>query len=178
MPPLPTRVVKGASDWLVNRWWVLLVGVVLLVALVRVILGTPRGKLMWHRALWLIDHGASLWWHHTWRSRKTAATRELRDAEHHVLLSSAGRLDEADARLAPLVDARLLHSLLSLVPDAWLVDDPGATHGTPSFSSAEAAREAYVEVLTARLDAREHWLPSLERLRRAAADGGSRHAGR
>jgi hypothetical protein len=134
--------------------------------------------LLWHRRPWLIDHGASLWWHHTWRSRETAATRELRDAEHHVLLSSAGRLDEADARLAPLVDARLLHSLLSLVPDAWLVDDPGATQGTPSFSSAEAAREAYVEVLTARLDARERWLPPLERLRRAAVDGGSRHAGR
>jgi hypothetical protein len=135
--------------------------------------------LLWHRQPWLIDHGASLWWHHTWRSRETAATRELRDAQHHVLLSSAGPLDETHARLAPMVDATLLHGLLSLVPDAWLVEDHRATHGTQaSFASADAAREAYVEVLTARLDARDLWLPPLERLRRAAADGGSRHAGR
>jgi hypothetical protein len=135
--------------------------------------------LLWHRQPWLIDHGASLWWHHTWRSREAASTRGLRDAGHHVLLGSAGPLDAADAELAPLVDATLLHGLLSLVPDAWLVDEHDATGGAPApFPSADAAREAYVDVLTARLGARDHWLSPLERLRRAAADGGSRRAGR
>jgi hypothetical protein len=131
--------------------------------------------LLWHRRPWLIDHGASLWWHHTWRSRDTASTRELRDAENHVLLGAAGSLEEADAELAGLVDAALLHRLLALVPDAWLVDAHG---GRAPFASADEAREAYVEVLTARVANREHWLPPLERLRRAAADGGSRHGGR
>jgi hypothetical protein len=133
--------------------------------------------LLWHRMPWLIDHGASLWWHHTWRSREAAATRELRGADHHVLLRSAGPLDAADAELAPLVDATLLHGLLSLVPDEWLVSEPDALRTTEvPFASADEARAAYVDVLTARLDARDRWLPPLERLRRAAADGGSRHA--
>jgi hypothetical protein len=130
--------------------------------------------LLWHRRPWLIDHGASLWWHHTWRSRDAAASRELRDAEHHVLLGAAGSLEAADATLAPQVDEAMLHRLLALVPDAWLVDDPvPARGGTGPFASADEAREAYVEVLTARLEHREHWLHPLERLRRAAADGRS-----
>jgi hypothetical protein len=134
--------------------------------------------LLWHRRPWLIDHGASLWWHHTWRSRDAAATRELRDAEHHVLLASAGPLDEADAALAPLVDRALLHRLLALVPDGWLVDASETPRsGAATFASADEARDAYVEVLTARLARREHWLHPLERLRRAAAAVGSAHDG-
>lgn len=129
--------------------------------------------LLWHRRPWLIDHGASLWWHHTWRSREAAATRELRDAEHHVLLGCAGSLDDADATLAPSVDQGLLHRVLDLVPDAWLVDEPDRLRGSEaSFTSADDARTAYVEVLQARLAARESWLLPLERLRRAAAGAG------
>jgi hypothetical protein len=131
--------------------------------------------LLWHRNPWLIDHGASLWWHHTWRSRDAAATRELRDAEHHVLLGVAGPLDEADEALAPQVDATLLHRLLALVPDAWLVDEQGPLHGgSAGFASVDEARAAYVEVLTARVAGRAHWLPPLDRLRRAGADGPER----
>jgi hypothetical protein len=130
--------------------------------------------LLWHRQPWVIDHGASLWWHHTWRSRAAAATRELRDAEHHVLLASAGPLDDADRQLAPSVDAALLHDLLALVPDAWLTGEPGAPRGDePHFASADEARDAYVEVLTARLAARGQWLAPLERLRLAAARSGA-----
>jgi hypothetical protein len=129
--------------------------------------------LLWHGQPWLIDHGASLWWHHTWRSREAATTRELRDAEHHVLLSTAGPLEAADAELAPKVDAELVHGLLSLVPDAWLLDGPADPAGSLPFASLDEAHAAYVEVLTARLDAREQWLAPLERLRRMARDGGS-----
>ncbi|HET8614941.1 MAG TPA: HipA family kinase [Actinomycetales bacterium] len=129
--------------------------------------------LLWHRNPWLIDHGASLWWHHTWRSREAAVTRELRDAEHHVLLASAGPLHEADTALAPQVDEALLHRLLALVPDAWLVDQPDNPGGnTSAFTSADEARQAYVEVLGARVAAREHWLAPLEALRRKAVGGG------
>jgi hypothetical protein len=122
--------------------------------------------LLWHRKPWLIDHGASLWWHHTWRSREAATTRELRDAEHHVLLGAAGPLADADAELAPRVDTDLLHGLLSLVPDAWLVDE----HSGSPPESVDEVRAAYVEVLTSRLDAREQWLAPLERLRRTATE--------
>lgn len=130
--------------------------------------------LLWHRRPWLIDHGASLWWHHTWRSREAATTRPLRDAENHVLLRCAGSLTAADEALSPEVDEALLQGLLDVVPDAWLVDDDGPVRGdaTP-FSSAVEARAGYVEVLSARLAARDQWLPPLERLRREVADARS-----
>ena len=131
--------------------------------------------LLWHRDPWLIDHGAALWWHHTWRSRDAAATRELRDAENHVLLGTAGPLEEADASLAPLVDESLLQHLMGLVPDAWLLDEAGPRADEGRFTSAEDARTAYVDVLTARMAARQQWLSPLERLRRDAA--GARSAG-
>lgn len=124
--------------------------------------------LLWHRRPWLIDHGSSLWWHHTWRSRESAITRQLRDAENHVLLRCAGPLDEADEALAPLVDEALLNRLLALVPDAWLVEQDGGRAGDARFESAADARAAYVQVLADRIRAREQWLAPLERLRRSA----------
>jgi hypothetical protein len=124
--------------------------------------------LLWHRQPWLIDHGASLWWHHTWRSRDAAVTRELRDAEHHVLLGSAGSLTDADADLADQVGEDLLHHVLALVPDAWLVDEPG---GASPFASPDEARRAYVDVLSERVAARQQWLEPLEALRRTASIG-------
>ena len=130
--------------------------------------------LLWHRRPWLIDHGASLWWHHTWRSREAAATRELRDGQNHVLLRCAESLDEADAALAPLVDETLLGQVLELVPDAWLVDGPDPMRASEApFSSAGDARSAYVEVLAARLAARQHWVTPLEALRSKASGAGS-----
>jgi hypothetical protein len=129
--------------------------------------------LLWHRKPWLIDHGASLWWHHTWRSREAAATRQLRDAEHHVLLTTAGPLEQADAELAPRVDTELLRGLLFAVPDAWLMDGHAGPAGSPAFASLDEVRAAYVDVLVARLDAREQWLAPLERLRRTATEARS-----
>jgi hypothetical protein len=116
--------------------------------------------LVWHGRPWLIDHGAALWWHHSWRSREAAVTRPLRDGDQHVLLPVAGPLGAADDLLAPLVTAGLLHAVMGLVPDDWLVD--GVV-----FDSAPDARTAYVELLTRRLAARRSWLAPLEVARAA-----------
>jgi hypothetical protein len=116
--------------------------------------------LVWHGRPWLIDHGAALWWHHTWRALDAAVVRPLRDGDQHVLLPVAGPLETADATLAPLVTGQLLHRLLQLVPDDWLVD--GAV-----FTSVEQARDAYVDLLLRRLAAREQWLAPLEVTRAA-----------
>jgi hypothetical protein len=114
--------------------------------------------LLWHGSPWLIDHGAALWWHHSWRSAEAAVTRPLRDAAEHVLLRSAGPLAVADVALAPLVTTDLLRQLLSVVPDAWVRDD--VVHPDP-----DSARAAYVSLLLARLAARSSWLEPLEALR-------------
>ena len=109
--------------------------------------------LVWHRRLWLIDHGAALYIHHTWREPAAHARRPFERIADHVLLPYAGSIAEADARLAPLVDESLLRSTVEAVPDAWL----GA--------GAADQRAAYVAYLLGRLDAPRAFVEEAERAR-------------
>jgi hypothetical protein len=109
--------------------------------------------LVWHGRLQLIDHGASLTFHHQWASAASAAARTY-DASDHVLLGCAPDIDAADAALASLVTEEVLRSVAAEVPDIWLVDEPG-------FDGSDAVRSAYVAHLTARVAAREQWLPRI-----------------
>ncbi|MDA8371653.1 MAG: aminotransferase class I and II [Nocardiopsaceae bacterium] len=110
--------------------------------------------LVWHEQPYLIDHGATLIFHHNWPSAK-AAVRRAYDASDHVLVSAGPDLVAADAELAPLITADLLREVVGLVPDEWLVDEPG-------FGSVGEVREAYVGHLLARAGDRV-WLPEVPR---------------
>ncbi|MER6047879.1 HipA family kinase [Streptomyces sp. NPDC001793] len=101
--------------------------------------------------LWLIDHGAALVFHHRWDTATEAALRAY-DFRHHVLGARRPDMATADAEFAPRVTARLLREVVSAVPDAWLVDEPG-------FASAAEVRDAYVGHLTARARDSARWLP-------------------
>ena len=118
--------------------------------------------LVWHGRPWLIDHGAALYIHHTWRDPAAHARRphDERLADH-VLLPVASSIAEADERLAPIVSRRLLEDLVAVVPDDWLADDP-------VIGAASAQRRAYVEYLANRLDAPRPFVEPVERLRAAA----------
>ena len=109
---------------------------------------TPRNTnlLLWHRQLWLIDHGAALYFHHTWSEYLARSQTPFAPIKEHVLLPRATRLAEADARLRPLLTADILASIVAAIPDDWL--DP-----EPPFASREEVRAAYVAYLLARLDA-------------------------
>jgi hypothetical protein len=72
--------------------------------------------LVWHGNIWLIDHGAALYFHHNW---PTADPRRPFDARTHVLLGQATELSEAHDKLAPLVTEELLTEVTGLVPQAW-----------------------------------------------------------
>lgn len=101
--------------------------------------------LMWHKRLWLIDHGASLYFHHTWTNyleRSRAAFAHIKD---HVLLSSATLLREMDETLAARLTPDVINEIVTLIPDAWL--DTDAT-----FESAGEFRQAYLNYLTRRLE--------------------------
>ncbi|MEH1016591.1 HipA family kinase [Micromonospora sp. CPCC 206060] len=106
--------------------------------------------LVWHRQVWLIDHGACLYFHHNW-PRAAAAVHRAYRADDHVLAPYATRLAEADADLAPRVTPALLTEVLALVPDTWLV---GA-----DFDRADAARAAYLVHLSNRATRSAVWLP-------------------
>ncbi|WP_067133024.1 HipA family kinase [Microtetraspora malaysiensis] len=106
--------------------------------------------LVWHGDVWLIDHGAALWFHHNWRS---ANPRRAFDGSDHVLGPYATEMDAADADLAPRVTRDLLDKVTALIPDEWLEDEPG-------FDGAQAVRDGYVEHLLARVHGPRDWLPS------------------
>jgi hypothetical protein len=72
--------------------------------------------LVWHRDIWLIDHGAALYFHHNWA---TADPARPFDAREHVLRDRATGLDAAHEALAPLVTEALLGEVTALVPAAW-----------------------------------------------------------
>jgi hypothetical protein len=112
--------------------------------------------LTWHRRLWLIDHGAALYVHHTWRDPAAHARRPFPQLRDHVLLPFAGSLAEADVRLAPRVTRAALHAIVATIPDAWLVE-PG--EGSPSRGDRRAA---YVDYLLRRLEPPRPFLPGTE----------------
>ncbi len=109
---------------------------------------------VWHGEPYLIDHGATLIFHHSWANADRFVGRAY-DASDHVLLPSSPDLAAADAAFAPLVTEELLRDVVGLVPDVWLAGEPG-------FGSPEAVREAYVRHLAARVSDRS-WLPEVER---------------
>jgi hypothetical protein len=112
--------------------------------------------LLWHKALWAIDHGACLRFHHAWGDVATFAGSPYNYADH--VLDGVGDPRSVDAELRPQVDAALLAEVLDQVPEEWLVPDP--TRPDPRApQDAATAREAYREYLLARLDAADRWLP-------------------
>jgi hypothetical protein len=107
---------------------------------------TPRNVnlLMWHRRLWLIDHGAALIFHHQWDGFLERSNSAFPMVKDHVLLGLASRIAQADARIAPQLSADMIERIVDEVPDDWLED-------TPHFTSLHAQRDAYRSYLMARL---------------------------
>ncbi|GAA2480136.1 HipA family kinase [Streptomyces sp. NPDC059506] len=98
--------------------------------------------LVWHGDLWLIDHGASMIWHHNWPTAHSASAKPY-DASDHALAPFSPDLAAAEQELAPKVTGDLLAEVVADVPDVWLADEPG-------FDGPDAVRRAYVEVLQER----------------------------
>lgn len=117
--------------------------------------------LVWHGRTWLIDHGAALYIHHSWRDPDTHATGAFERISDHVLLPFAGSVPEADERLAPKIDERTFETLVEAIPGEWLPDDP-------VIGDAQAQRVAYVRYLSRRLQARHRFVEEADRARRAA----------
>ena len=117
--------------------------------------------LVWHGRPWLIDHGAALYIHHTWRDPDEHARRPFERIGDHVLLPYAGSIAEADARNAGRIDPSLVGALVDALPDAWLPDDPSA-------GDARSQRRAYVRYLARRLEAPRPFVEEADRARLAA----------
>jgi hypothetical protein len=135
-------------------------------ALVQNVDRTPRNTnlLVWHGRLWLIDHGASLYFHHNWPGRdglylEAVAQRPFAAARDHVLLPFADGISKADADLAPRLTAQVLEGIVGSIPDEWLAAEPG-------FGDPGAVRSAYLSYLGSRLREPRVWAHALEEVRR------------
>ena len=108
---------------------------------------TPRNTnmLLWHRRLWLIDHGATLYFHHTadWQSLTSRAREPFTLIDNHVLLPLASMLEEVDADMAAALTPELIAGVVGLVPDSWLEERTTA--------GAAVLRAAYTRYLVERL---------------------------
>jgi hypothetical protein len=117
--------------------------------------------LVWHGRPWLIDHGAALYVHHTWRDPDAHARGAFERIREHVLLPYAGSIREADARNAPRLGPALIQDLVAAIPDIWLPDDPNA-------GDARAQRDAYGRYLAVRLEAPRAFVEEADRVHAAA----------
>lgn len=100
--------------------------------------------MIWHNELWLIDHGASLYFHHSWRNPAEAALDPFPFINRHALLPYATRLEEADKMMRQAITPRTLNKIVDLIPAEWLTEEG-------SDLSAEDRREGYRTFLTKRL---------------------------
>ncbi len=108
---------------------------------------TPRNTnmLMWRRGLWLIDHGASLYFHHKGGNYLERSRDPFSLIKDHVMLRFADSLQEVDAKMTGRVTPEIIDRIVKLIPDDWLVGDS-------SFGGSNQHRDAYIEYLLSRLE--------------------------
>jgi hypothetical protein len=103
--------------------------------------------LIWHKELWLIDHGASLYFHHSWQNWEEQAEKPFTLIKDHVLLAHASELELVDKQLKALLSGERIKEIVSLIPDEWLEDTV--------FQSTEEHRNAYISFLERRINKSE-----------------------
>ncbi len=119
--------------------------------------------------LWLIDHGAALYFHHNWATVDAAkAAAPFPAIRDHVLLPVASSLLAADARLAPLLTEAVVTDALAAVPDALLTDAPPGRDAP--FETADAGRSAYADYFRQRLAGPRAWAEEAARAQAEAPD--------
>ena len=99
--------------------------------------------LTWHKETWLIDHGASFYFHHAW-SELDNSTKAFPLVKDHVLLSNASQLDEVDEEFCCILVEQQIRSIVNTIPEEWLQDEP-------AFPSSMAHREAYADHILKRV---------------------------
>ena len=100
--------------------------------------------LIWHKELWLIDHGASLYFHHSWQDWEEKAAKPFLHVKDHVLLSQAAELETVNSEFRSILNNELIRSIVSLIPDEWLA-------GESEFESTRQHRQAYAQFLETRI---------------------------
>jgi hypothetical protein len=109
---------------------------------------TPRNAnlLVWHRKLYLIDHGAALYFHHDWATMNGKFDAPFPQIANHILLPMAGEIERAAEIAHSRISETLLAEIMEQVPGEWL-------DALPGDQSADEKRATYVEFFSRRLAA-------------------------
>ncbi len=118
--------------------------------------------------IWMIDHGATFYFQHSWPGWRDRIQSRFPQIKDHVLLHIAGDLEDADARLRPVLTNEVLSYTVDDIPDSWLGD-------AEEFSDIDHHRSAFVEYLRKRLDGPRDWLAEAVEAQRI---GPQKHAAR
>ena len=100
--------------------------------------------LIWHKELWLIDHGAALYFHHAWVDWEKNAKSSFTLIKDHVLLPKASELDQAASHALSILSEEKITEIVSLIPEDWL-------QWEETEESTDAIRQTYIDFLTLRL---------------------------
>lgn len=112
--------------------------------------------LMWHRELWLIDHGAALYFHHAGQSWEEPAKRPFVQVKDHVLLPQASELEATDKAFRKILTPAFIRGVVSLLPDAWFPEGEAGTY-----------RDMYYNFLTTRIANSEVFVNEAQHARKA-----------
>ena len=115
--------------------------------------------LMWHKELWLIDHGACLYFHHSWNNWEKHAQSPFALIKDHVLLPQAAVLNEVDSEFKAILSPKVLQSIVNLIPEEWLV-------WQDSDETPDALREIYLQFLLIRLNHSEIFINEAQNARK------------
>ncbi|HEX5024374.1 MAG TPA: HipA family kinase [Agriterribacter sp.] len=116
--------------------------------------------LMWHKELWLIDHGAALYFHHSWNNWEEQALRPFTLIKDHVLLPWASELETVDSAYRAILTPERIRVIVSLIPGEWLMPES-------SSLSEDDKREVYSQYLTSRLNRSEIFVKEAQHAREA-----------
>jgi len=107
--------------------------------------------LMWHKDLWLIDHGATLYFHHTWINWEKSALSPFPLIKDHVLLPFADKLEEVNTEIKQILTPEVIRDIVNMIPDEW------AANSEEGLSVYEI-REVYYQFLVRRLENSDNFL--------------------
>ncbi len=114
--------------------------------------------LMWNKELWLIDHGACLYFHHSWSTWETHARSPFPLIKDHVLLPQATLLEETNVAFKKLLTEEKLRNIVALIPDEWL-------HWEGIKETPQSIREIYLQFLQIRLNFSETFIKEAQNAR-------------
>lgn len=114
--------------------------------------------LIWHKELWLIDHGASLYFHHSWNTWEKHAKSPFTLIKDHVLLPQASKLIETDLAFKKLLTKEILQDIVDYIPEDWL-------QWEDSEQTPDEIRDVYFQFLWTRLNHSEIFINEAQNAR-------------